>query len=116
MRKARQFSKEFKRQCVEEMISGMATPAVLSRRYAIAIPVITRWRKDYAAGKLNCNASSEQGLQDKICHLEQIVGRLTAENDLLKKALQYALSQKEQNASLSALTGMPLGVSRGGAK
>lgn len=53
MRTRRTFSNEFKRQVVEEILSGVTTTAAVCRRYSIAYPIISRWQKVYAMGKLD---------------------------------------------------------------
>ena len=116
MRYRRSFSNEFKRRIVEDIISGTATTATLCRRHNLAYPVITRWKKDYAKGKLDNEPSTDAGYQEKISQLERMVGRLTMENDVLKKALRSVQQQQRSNASSSPITSPLSVVSKGGAK
>ncbi len=116
MKHRRSFSNEFKRKIVEDIMSETATKATLCRRYNIAYPVITRWKKDYADGKLDNEPSTELGYQEKIVQLERMVGRLTMEKDALKKALRSAHQHQQSKDSSSQITS-PLSVaSKGGAK
>ena len=116
MRYRRSFSNEFKRRIVEDIISGAATTATLCRRHNLAYPVIARWKKDYAEGKLDNEPSTEAGYQEKISQLERMVGRLTIEKDVLKKALRSAQQQQHSNASSSPITSSLSVVSKGGVK
>ncbi|MDO9574801.1 MAG: transposase [Candidatus Contubernalis sp.] len=114
--KYRTFSKGFKRQLVEEILSGVATPAALCRKHNIARPVLSRWQKQYAKGKFDNEPIAEAVLQERVQQLERMVGRLTMDNDLLKKALRHTLSQQEKSDSLLPTTYPLSEVSKGGAK
>ncbi len=46
MKKRRSFSKEFKREIVETVVSGQANAAELSREYHISPILISKWKKD----------------------------------------------------------------------
>ena len=116
MKHRRSFSNEFKRKIVEDIMSETATIATLCRRYHIAYPVIARWKKDYADGKLDNEPCTESGYQEKIARLERMVGRLTMENDTLKKALQSVSYHQQSNDSSSQITSLLSVVSKGGAK
>ena len=97
MRNQRSFSLEFKRRVVVELISGESRPAQLCRRYNSTSSVLYHWKKQYSRGKFN-NESTEKGaLKDRIEKLERLAGKLTLENELLKKGLQHNLSQSQRN-------------------
>ncbi len=53
MRNQRSFRVEFKRQVVEELLSGECRPAQLCRRHNITSSLIYHWKKQYARGKFN---------------------------------------------------------------
>jgi len=114
--KHRTFTKEFKRQLVEESLSSISTPAALCRKYNIARPVLSRWQKQYAKGKFDNEPIAEAVLQERVQQLERMVGRLTMDNDLLKKALKHTLSQQEKNESLLPTTYPLSEASEGGAE
>ncbi len=84
MRNQRSFSTEFKRQVVEELLSGECRPAQLCRRHNITSSLIYHLKKQYARGKFNNEPAAEAALQDRIEKLERLVGRLTLENEFLK--------------------------------
>jgi transposase len=102
MRNQRTFSQEFKRQVVEELLSGESRPAQLCRRHNISSSLLYHWRKQYGRGKFNNEPTAEAALKDRIEKLERLVGRLTLENEFLKKGLQNSLSQSERNGKSSA--------------
>ncbi len=96
MGKSRRFTAEFKRQVVEELLSGITRPAQLSRRYNLSRGLVYHWKNQYAKGKLNNEPDQEEALIDRINKLEQMLGKLTLENEFLKKALQNALKEQEK--------------------
>jgi len=101
---------------LEESLSGISTPAVLCRKHNIARGLLHQWQKQYTKGKFDNEPIAEAVSQEKIQQLERMVGRLTMDNDLLKKALKHTLSQQEKNESLLPTTYPASEVSAGGAK
>jgi len=101
MRNQRSFGLEFKRQVVEELLSGDSRPAQLCRRYNISPSLLYHWKKQYSRGKFNNEPIEEAALKDRVDKLERLVGRLTLENEFLKKALQISVSQPQRNGKLS---------------
>jgi len=97
MRNQRTFSQEFKRQVVEELLSGESRPAQLCRRHNISSSLLYYWKKQYSRGKFNNEPTAEAALQDRIEKLERLVGKLTLENEFLKKGLQHSLNQPLRN-------------------
>jgi len=97
MRNQRSFSLEFKRQVIEELLSGESGPAQLCRRYNITSSLLYHWKKQYSRGKFNNEPTAEGALRDRVEKLERLVGRLTLENELLKKGLQYSASLSRKN-------------------
>jgi len=114
MRNQRSFSLEFKRRVVEELMSGESRPARLCRRYNITSSVLYHWKKQYSRGKFNNEPTEEGALRDRIEKLERLVGKLTLENEFLKKGLQYSISQSQRNGKSSSLSNTSSGISAGG--
>lgn len=102
MRNQRSFSVEFKRQVIEELLSGESRPAQLCRRHNISPSLLYHWKKQYGRGKYNNEPTAEAALTDRIEKLERLVGRLTLENEFLKNGLQNSLSQSPRNGKSSA--------------
>src|SRR4030043_332374 len=97
MRNKRIFNLEFKRQVVEELLSGESRPAQLCRRYNISPSLLYHWKRQYSRGKFNNEPTEEGALRDRIEKLERLVGKLTLENEFLKKGLQHSLNQSQRN-------------------
>lgn len=115
MRTKKTYSAAFKRQVVEELLSGSATMGQLSRRYEISTGLIGYWRNRYAEGKLiEGKTENIKALEAKVKDLEQMVGRLTMDNELLKKAMEYSLRKRRENSL--PITGKNLEGSNGGAR
>jgi transposase len=115
MRNQRTFSQEFKRQVVEELLSGESRPAQLCRRHNIPSSLLYHWKKQYGRGKFNNEPTAEGALKDRIEKLERLVGRLTLENEFLKKGLEHSLKQSERNGKSSAGGSTSSAASSGGA-
>ena len=90
MKNQRTFSLEFKRQVVEELLSGESRQAQLCRRHNISSSVLYHWKKQYSRGKFNNEPTEEAALKDRIEKLERLVGRLTLENEFLKRGFRAA--------------------------
>jgi len=76
-------------------------PAQLCRRYNITSSLLYHWKKQYSLGKFNNEPIEEEALKDRIEKLERLVGKLTLENEFLKKGLQNSLSQSDGNGKSS---------------
>ena len=87
MKNQRTFSLEFKRQVVEELLSGESRPVQLCRRHNISSSALYYWKKQYSRGRFNNEPTEEAALKDRIEKLERLVGRLTLENEFLKRGL-----------------------------
>jgi len=115
MRNQRSFSLEFKRRVVEELMSDESRPAQLCRRYNISSSLLYHWKKQYSRGKFNNEPTEEGALQDRIEKLERLVGKLTLENEFLKKGLQHSLSQSQRNGKSLSHSSISSDLSDGGA-
>lgn len=99
MRTKKTYSTAFKRQVVEELLSRKTTMGQLSRRYEISTGLIGYWRDRYMEGELvEGKSANVKALEAKIKDLEQMVGRLTMDNELLKKAMEYTLQKRRENS------------------
>ncbi|MFH1954290.1 MAG: transposase [Pseudomonadota bacterium] len=117
MRDKRSFSPEFKRRVVEELLSGISTPAQIIRKYNISSGLMHHWKKRYALGKFENEPRHDLALKERVKELERMVGRLTMDNDLLKKALQKTIEQTRRKESLLPLYPADTqAASQGGAK
>jgi len=114
MRNQRSFSLEFKRRVVEELMTGESRPAQLCRRYNMTSSVLYHWKKQYSRGKFNNEPTEEGALKDRIEKLERLVGKLTLENEFLKRGLQHSLSQSRRNGKSSGYGDVSVPPSGGG--
>ena len=115
MKPQRRFSREFKRQVVEELLSGVSTPAQLIRRHEISSGLLHHWKKQYTKGGFDNPPNQEAALEERVRQLEQLVGKLTLENEFLKKAVQRSLSPLKKSGSSWPPTGTSSKTSKGGA-
>jgi transposase-like protein len=95
----RRFSAAFKRQVVEELLAGTGSLAQLSRRYELCASVIRNWKEQYAQGQLADPEQVCQSQEQRIQELERMVGQLTMENALLKKAVAFTLQRRSERSS-----------------
>ena len=114
MRNQRSFSLEFKRQIIQELLSGESSPAQLYRRHNISSSLLYHWKKQYIRGKFDNEPTQEAALKDRVEKLERLVGRLTLENEFLKKGLQSSLRQPPRNGRSLPDGGPSSQVSGGG--
>lgn len=85
----RQFNREFKVRVVREVEAGKGVAAA-AREHDIHPNLIGKWQKDlakYAAEAFSGNGRAYKE-EAKVAELERLVGRLTAENEFLKKVLE----------------------------
>jgi len=115
MKNQRTFSLEFKRQVVEELLSGESRQAQLCRRHNISSSLLYHWKKQYSRGKFNNEPTEEAALKDRVEKLERLVGKLTLENEFLKKGLQNSLSPHRRNGKSSPGGSTSSVLSSGGA-
>jgi transposase len=116
MRNQRTFSLEFKRQVVEEFLSGENRPVQLCRRYNICPSLLYHWKEQYSRGKFNNEPTEEGALKERIEKLERLVGKLTLENEVLKRGLQSSLKQLPRNGKSLGYGGASASPSGGGAR
>jgi len=115
MRNQRSFNVEFKRQVVEEVMSGESRPAQICRRYNISSSLLYHWKRQYSRGKFNNEPTEEAALRDRVEKLERLVGKLTLENEFLKKGLQNSVRQSQRNGKSSRSGNISSIASDGGA-
>jgi transposase len=97
--KYRRFTQDFKRSIVEQLLSQTATPTELCRRYNISSGQLYTWKRQYAQGRLDPEPSREAELVARVRELERLLGKVTLENEFLKKAVRNHLKQAEKKDS-----------------
>jgi transposase len=87
-RRRRSFTAEFKARVVLEVLSPLKSQAEVARQHKLKPELIARW-KDVALEGLESHFQGEGQRdqdQDRIAELERMVGRLTMELEVAKKA------------------------------
>jgi len=87
--KRRIFTREFKLKVIREVEAGKSQ-AQVAREYQVTDNTISKWRREHRRYKDRAFAGHGNAFTDdaRINELERMVGRLTMENDFLKKLLQ----------------------------
>jgi len=114
MRNQRRFSPELKRSAIEELLSQTFTPAQICRRHNISSGLLYHWKKQYARGKFGNEPTREATLADRVEQLERLLGQLTLEKELLKKALKYTLEKANRRENSFSVTSPGSKESKGG--
>lgn len=86
--KRRQFTKEFKLSVIREIEAGKSH-AEVARAHQLNPNTLTRWRKQLRQYKDQAFAGNGHAYtaEARVSELERMVGRLTMENDFLKKVV-----------------------------
>ena len=97
----RKYSKELKMELVEKILAGRETLEV-ARDEGISPSLINKWKSEYMEGKFHGTSAtdSERKLKAKNCELEQMVGKLTMENYILKKEKEFIARAKKDSSSI----------------
>jgi transposase len=89
MRHRRRFSAEFKARVVLEVLSGQKRAAEVCREYQLKPDLLSRWKADFVTPAATIFQGDErtQQAEQHIAELERLVGRLTLELEVAKKAV-----------------------------
>ena len=101
-RRRRSFTPQFKAQVVLEVLSGQRSASESARQHKLKPELISRWKEVALEGLETLFQGGEQRSQDqdRIAELERMVGRLTMELEVAKKAsalLPSALRRDEKS-------------------
>jgi transposase-like protein len=100
--KKRKYSKEQKEEIVQKALSGKSILA-LGKENNLSPGLINRWKRQYLDGELSGNNNQEiKKLETQVAKLEQMIGKLTMENYILKKEKEYLLQRKKEGSSIIA--------------
>lgn len=88
MRTRRKFSPQFKSQVVLEVLSGEKSMAELCREQQLTSQMVGSWKQQFlaAAPRAFESDTGNSAEQERIAELERMVGRLTMELEIAKKA------------------------------
>ncbi len=95
----RTFKPQLKAQVVLQVLSGTKSAAQICRELNINETLLSRWKQQLLThAALVFERESEAGEKDeRIAELERLVGRLTMELEISKKASQIAAYQTSKN-------------------
>lgn len=85
----RKFTSEFKSQIILSLLSGKMTMAQICQKHGIKDSVVSRWKAHFLQNVTSIFESKEvanNSQEAKIADLERLVGQLTMEKEILKKA------------------------------
>jgi transposase len=99
MSKRRTFTPEFKAQVVLEELTGIKDKAEICREHQLRPQVFTRWKTEFLerAPEIFATQPSRGDEQARIAELERMVGRLTMELEVAKKASNVLSSLSSRN-------------------
>ncbi len=99
MSKRRVFTPEFKVQVVLDLLSGRKSSAELCREHQLSAQLLAQWKATFLERAPQVFLSEEQRSHAaaRIAELERLVGRLTLELEVAKKASQLLDSAATRN-------------------
>ena len=103
MSKHRKFTPEFKAQVVLEVVSGAKSAAEICRQHNLKPQVISAWKSVFLenAAQVFQNGRTNGQEQARIVELERLVGRLTLELEVAKKASRLWSAPSHRNGRSS---------------
>ena len=91
MAKRRRFTPEFKAEVVFEVLSGESSQAEVCRRHHLNENQLSQWKRQLLENAPSLFAStdkpSSEVSEERIAHLERLVGRMAVALDIQKKLL-----------------------------
>ena len=91
-KKRREFTPEFKLQCVLDLVSGRKRPVEICREHNISDSLLARWRHQFteqAAQIFEPEHKTRNASAQRMAELERLVGQLTLELSASKKLSSY---------------------------
>ena len=93
MPKRKHYTAEFKARVVLELLTAQKGLMQASRDYGIKDTILSRWKQEFlerAPQLFNGEQADPHETDQRIVELERMLGKLTLELDLAKKALGYS--------------------------
>ena len=90
--KRREFTPEFKLQCVLDLLSGRLRPVQICREHNISDSLLARWRQQFTENAVKIFESEQKRnniADQRIAELERLVGQMTLEAAASKKLYSY---------------------------
>ena len=88
MSKRRKFTPQFKSQVILQLLSGERSMAELCREHQLTSQMVGTWKQQFlaAASQAFESEATRNADQERIAELERMVGKLTMELEIAKKA------------------------------
>lgn len=103
MGRNRKYTLETKSRIVLELLRGEKSVAQASREYRIKDSLLYRWKEQFLEGGKQAFAYGQPAEQkrraDKVAELERIIGKLTMQLEIAKKASHYVKSLPPESGS-----------------
>ena len=101
MAKRRKFSADYKARLVLELISGERSAAEIARKEHLKDTLLYEWRAQLIqhAPLVFSPPQADDELAQKVAELERLIGQLTVENELLKKASRWLSGMSQRNGN-----------------
>jgi len=99
MNKRRRFSPEFKSQVVLQLLTGERSMAELCRAHQLTSQTINTWKQQLvaAAPQVFEKGRDSSAEEERIAELERMVGKLTMELEIAKKASHLLSGMQDRN-------------------
>lgn len=99
MNKRRKFTSQFKSQVILQLLSGERSMAELCREHQLTAQMIGNWKHQFLAAATQAfeSEASRNAEQERIAELERMVGRLTMELEIAKKASSLLDGLRDRN-------------------
>ena len=102
MGKHKQYSPAFKVQVVLEVLRAQKSQAQICRENNVADELVSRWHQEFLgrAPEIFTTMRIRSAEQERIAELERLLGQLTLEQSILKKASRLLTSRSHGNGNL----------------
>ncbi len=99
MTKRRTFTPEFKTKVVLEVLTGTRSHAEACREYHLKTELLSAWKQEFLANATKVFESENHRSETQTRHeeLERVVGRLTLELEIAKKASNISEATRSRN-------------------
>ena len=99
MSKRRKFTAELKSQVVLQLLSGERSMAELCREHQLTSQMVGTWKQQFlaAASQAFESEATRNADQERIAELERMVGKLTMELEIAKKASTLLAGMRDRN-------------------
>lgn len=99
MNKRRKFTPEFKSQVVLQLLSGERSMAEVCRDHQLTAQMVGNWKQQFLTGapQVFQKGETDSTEQARIAELERMVGKLTMELEIAKKASSLLAGMRDRN-------------------